>query len=192
MPVPQVVELALIGALLAAALCIGAYTLRTGISPMPTLPAVRRTLLAALPEPQALRGTVHELGAGWGTLALPLARRYPAATVVAWELSPLPWAVCALRARLSGARNLAVRRADFLAGGLGDAALVVCYLAPGIMARLRPRLEATLPAGAMVVSSTFAVPGWQPAAVHRAPDLHRSPIYVYRWPGASGAAPSRP
>jgi hypothetical protein len=189
---PQAVELALIAALLAAAVSILAGTLRTGISPMPTLPAVRRTLLAALPPPDALRGSVLELGAGWGTLALPLARRYPACAVRAWELSPLPWAVCALRARLAGLRNLAVIRADFLRaeqgarlrGELGRAALVVCYLDSGNMARLRPLLDAGLRPGARVVSSTFAVPGWRAAAVHTAPDLQRSPVYVYEWPAA--------
>jgi hypothetical protein len=190
-------ELTLIGVVLAAALSILAGTLRTGISPMPSSPAVRRTLLALLPPPERLRGTVHELGAGWGGLALALARRYPAAPVVAWELSPLPWAVCVLRAWLAGARNLVVRRADFLRGGpdpsgLGDAALVVCYLAPGIMARLRPRLEAALPGGAVVVSSTFALPGWRPDSVQRAPDLHRSPVYVYRWPEAAQAGAPAP
>jgi trans-aconitate methyltransferase len=174
-------------AVAAASLSIFVYTLRTGISPMPTLPAMRRTLLAALPSPAALHGAVYELGAGWGTLALPLARRYPGARVVAVELSPLPWAVCRLRARLAGLHNLAVRRADFLRApprgvALGDAALVLCYLDPGNMARLRPKLEAELPAGALVVSSTFAVPGWQAQAVHTAPDLHRNPLYVYRRP----------
>jgi predicted O-methyltransferase YrrM len=184
---PVLLELALIAAVLAAALSIGYWTWRTGISPMPTLPAARRTLLAALPPPAAIAGTVYELGAGWGTLALPLARRYPAARVVALELSPLPWAVCRLRARLAGVRNLVVRRADFLrvlprGVTLGDAALLVCYLDPGNMARLRPKLEAELTDGAVVVSSTFAVPGWQPAAMHTAPHLHRTPVYVYRWP----------
>ncbi len=190
--------LALIGAGLAVATAILAGTLRTGISPMPTLPAVRRTLLAALPAPaQVGGGAVYELGAGWGGLALALARRYPAARVVAYELSPLPWAVCALRARLAGLAGrggrtgleprLAVHRADFLAASLADARLVVCYLDPGNMAALRPRLEAMLAPGAVVVSSTFAVPGWRPAALHRAPDWQRSPVYVYRWPDAVGA-----
>jgi hypothetical protein len=174
-----------IAALVLAALALAAWTLRTGISPMPTLPAARRALLGALPPPEALAGAVHERGAGWGTLALPLARRYPERSVVAWELSPLPWAVCRLRARLTGARNLAVRRADFLRADLRGAALLVCYLDPGNMARLRPKLEAELAAGAVLVSHTFAVPGWQPEAVVRAPDLHASPIYRYRWPDAA-------
>jgi hypothetical protein len=61
---------------------------------------------------------------------------------------------------------------------------VVCYLSPGGMARLRPKLEAELPAGALVVSNFFAVPGWTPLAVHRADDLEASPVYLYRLPAA--------
>lgn len=178
-------ELALIAAVLAAGLAIMAYTLRTGISPMPTLPALRRTLLGALPAPEQVRGTVYELGAGWGTLALPLARRHPHTRVVAYELSPLPWAVCALRARLARQRNLSVRRRDFLRAALDDAALVVCYLDPGNMARLRPRLEAALRPGARLVACGFAMPGWRPATVQRAADLYLSPVYVYEWPAAA-------
>jgi hypothetical protein len=184
-PLAEVLTLLLIAAALAAAVSILAGTLRTGISPMPTLPAVRRTLLAALPPPERVgAGPVHELGAGWGGLALALARRYPAARVVAHELSALPWAVCALRARLAGLgpQRLAVHRADFLAASLADARLVVCYLDPANMTALRPRFEAQLPPGALVVSSTFAVPGWQPSAVRHAADWQRSPVYVYERP----------
>jgi len=109
--------------------------------------AARRALLAALP--MTVRGTTHELGADWGGLALRLAQRYPEAPVAAWELSPLPWAVCALRARLAGPRHLSVGRADIMRADLGDAGLAACYRAPGIRARLRPRLEAMLQAGAV-------------------------------------------
>ena len=62
------------------------YTFRTGISPAPTTGKVNRELWKLLPE--KVDGTVYELGSGWGTLAVPLARRYP--HVVAYELSPLP------------------------------------------------------------------------------------------------------
>ena len=91
--------------------------------------------------------------------------------------------------RLAG--GLVVKRADFLRGRLSDAALVVCYLHPGAMERLAVKLAEELPAGACVVSHTFALPGWQPEAMLRAADLHRSPIYVYRWPQAGAPAGRR-
>lgn len=168
-------------ALLAVALLsMVVYTFLTGISPVPTNRRVRTTLLAALPD--RLEGRIFELGSGWGTLAFPLARRYPDCPVEAYELSPAPWAFSRLRALLTPAPNLTIRRSDFHRASLTRAALVVCYLYPGGMSRLRPKLEAELPAGALVVSNFFAVPGWKPLAVHRADDLEGSPVYVYRVP----------
>ncbi|MEW6490786.1 MAG: SAM-dependent methyltransferase [Thermodesulfobacteriota bacterium] len=165
------------------------YTFLTGISPVPTNRRVRDTLLAALPD--RLEGTIFELGSGWGTLAFPLARRYPGCPVAAYELSPAPWAFSLLRALLSPLPNLTIHRSDFHRVSLARAVLVVCYLYPGGMARLRPKLEAELPAGALVVSNFFAVPGWTPLAVHRAADLEGSPVYLYRMPAPPGP-PSRP
>ncbi|MDW7709169.1 MAG: class I SAM-dependent methyltransferase [Deferrisomatales bacterium] len=166
-----------------------AYTLRTGISPVPTSPRVRAALLASLPAD--LEGTVFELGSGWGGLAFALAHRYPSCPVRAYELSPLPWAVSRLRALFARTPNLRLLRADFHRAPLGTAVLVVCYLYPGGMARLRPKLAAELPAGALVVSHFFPVPGWKPLRVHRADDEAASRIFVYRLP-AAGTDDTRP
>ena len=170
-------ELGAMGAALLAALSIGAYTLRTGISPMPSGPRACRALLAALPA--RVDGTVYELGAGWGTLALPLARRYPRQPVVAFELSPLPWLVCWLRGRLAGATNLRVLRVDFLGEELSAGGLLTCYLYPEGMARLAPKLAVELRPGAWVLSNSFALPGWQARAVLPSGGLWGERIYVY-------------
>ena len=66
-----------LGVVLAVIAVTLAYTLITGISPVPTTPRVARAMLALLPDD--VGGTIYELGAGWGTLALALARRYPRA-----------------------------------------------------------------------------------------------------------------
>ena len=86
------------------------FTLRTGISPMPSNRAQRDAILAAIGE--APEGPIYELGAGWGTLACAIADRHPTVHVVAFELSWLPYLVLKLRAR----PNLEVRRADFQTG----------------------------------------------------------------------------
>mgnify|MGYP005848385611 CR=1 FL=1 len=106
-----------------------AYTFVTGISPVPTNRRVRATLLAALPA--RVEGTIFELGSGWGTLAFPLARRYPGFPVEAYELSPVPWAFSRLRAFLTPYPNLTIHRRNFHRASLSAAALVVCYLYPG-------------------------------------------------------------
>ena len=45
------------------------------------------------------------------------------------------------------------------------------------MSRLRAKFEAELPPGAVVLTHTFAVPGWVPETSIRAPDLYRTLVY---------------
>ena len=163
--------------LLAGALSIVVSTLRTGISPMPTPARVRRELLALLPPDTT--GTVLELGAGWGHLAFAIADRCPQARVIAYELSFLPFQFMRLRQRLSPRANLELRPEDLFSASFQDAAVVVCYLFPGAMARLGPRFADELPEGARILSHTFALRGWTPARTVRLGDLYRTPVYLY-------------
>jgi hypothetical protein len=176
--------LLLVAILLAGMLSIVIYTLLTGISPMPTLGKVQRQLLPLI-EP-GLDGTILELGAGWGTLAFALADRCPRAKVIAFELSPLPFAVCWLRQRFAPRPNLELRHQDFFRASFTGASLVVCYLFPGAMTRLAPKLAAELAPGTRILSHTFALRGWTPQRTLVVDDLYRTPIYLYVVP--TGAA----
>ena len=83
--------------------------------------------------------------------------------------------------------NLTLRRADFFAAPLGDAAVVCCYLYPGAMRRLMPKFEDELAAGALVLSHGFVVPGWAPAEVCTAGDAYGTKVYLYRMPPVATA-----
>ena len=163
----------------AAGVSIVWYTVRNDISPMPTSPKVKRVLLDAL-EQRTVRGRIFELGSGWGTLAFALARRFPRCDVLAFENSPVPYMVSRWRQALFPRPNLSLRRTDFLRFSLSDADAVVCYLYPGGMARLREPFERELRPGTLVISNTFAVPGWTPEQVVQAADLYRTKVFVYR------------
>jgi hypothetical protein len=171
-------SLALLALVSLAGLSIVVHALRVGISPMPTSSAVRAVLLEQFPE--ELTGELHELGAGWGSLALPLAARCPRAQVVAWESSPVPFLVLWLRARLARRGNLRLERRDFFEAELGAASAVCCYLFTGAMVRLEPKLRAELKPGSLIVSHTFALRGWTPEASTRVADLYQTPVYRYR------------
>lgn len=161
-----------------AAASIVLYTLRTGIGPSPSPRSVREVLLAEVPDD--FRGVVMELGSGWGHLLLPLARRCPRATIIGYELSPIPFLITRLRVRIFGLRSVQLRRKDFFDESLREATLVVCYLHPGAMDRLARKLADELAPNALILSSTFALPGWEPLRIQRAADLYRTPIYTYR------------
>lgn len=169
-------------ALLIAACVVGASivwsSLRLGISPMPTSRSVLRTVLSVIPE--ALSGEVVELGAGWGTLAWAVSGARPNVNVIAWEASPVPFLFCWLRLLVQRRPKLMLRFGDFRDADLSKTQLALAYLWTGAMTQLASRFDAELPAGAMVVTHTFAWRGREPELMKTADDLYRTPVYRYR------------
>ena len=166
--------------LIVAALIVG-YSVRTGISPMPSSRSVRAAIVDLIPESGEL--TVVDLGSGWGTLLLAIALRRRNCRVVGYELSPIPFLISRIRCRIVGAQRLVVTRADFMNEPLDDADVVVCYLYPGAMDRLADKFRSQMKPGTMVISSTFAVPHWRPVATRTVSDwFGGTNIYVYRIP----------
>ena len=158
---------------------------RTGISPMPSSRRAVQQVLQLVVPPRP--GSIYELGAAWGSLAVPLARAFPDRRIIAYELSTIPWLFLLLRVRVSGLKNIEVVRRDFFRDDLGKAAVVVCYLYPGSMVRLSTKLQSELMPGTIVVSNTFALPGWVPDQKSQLKDLYRTKIYRFIVDKESGA-----
>jgi hypothetical protein len=161
-------------------------TLRLGIGPTPTSRAVREVMLELLPE--STSGVVYELGSGWGGLARAVARRCPRARVIGVEASVLPWAFAALVQGVARVPNLSFVRGDFHAQPLREADVLVCYLFTGGMRTLAER--GGFKPGAVLVSSTFALPGHTPETTVRARDLYGSPVYRYKLESGHGVSGS--
>ncbi len=162
---------------LAFLLSIVWYSLRTGISPMPSSGAVRKVIFDEVGG--AGQGTVIDAGSGWGSLVISIAARYPERKVTGYELSPIPWLVSVILTKIRRFHNLAIYRRDFLRADLSEAGIIVCYLYPGGMRRLEKKLKEENTRVHTVISSTFAFPSFTYGRVVRAHDLHRSPVYVY-------------
>lgn len=144
------------------------YSWKLGISPMPSSSQAKKAIYSLLPL--EAHGTVYELGAGWGDILKELASRYP--KVIGFELSPLPWLV-------SFVRTKKCVRKDFFNADLSDAALIVCYLYPAAMRKLKLKFEKELKPGTMIISNTFQIPGWEPTRIITLRDLYKTPIYLY-------------
>lgn len=143
---------------------------------MPSSGAAQKSFLTALPQNVK---HIYELGSGWGGLAFAMARAYPKATIHAFELSWLPWLVSVCVRAACRYQNVKIYRKNFFSCSLREADVVVCYLYPGAMHKLRPVLENGLKPGTWVLSNSFAIPGWKPRTVIPVADLWRSKIYVY-------------
>lgn len=152
-------------------------SVQTGITPTPTASKVKYHFIRTLP--QILSGTILELGSGWGTLAFPLAHRYPDCAVIAYESSLIPYLFCRLRHLWNPLPNLVFKRKNFFDEKFQDAALVVCYLYPGAMKKLKEKFQNELKSDAIIATHTFAIPGWTPVFTDTVADLYHTHIYHY-------------
>lgn len=172
----MLIPLILLLPLVVLVLVVG-WSLANGISPTPSSQKQAREILRAVPPD--FSGKVYDLGSGLGTLAIFLARQLPNSKITGIENSVLPYMVSRSLLLIMHSTNLEFRYANFMTHRIADADLVVCYLYPGGMRKLKSKFEAELKPGTIVISNTFALEGWQPAQTLRASDMYRSPIYVY-------------
>ena len=61
--------------------------------------------------------------------------------------------------------------------------MIVCYLFPKGMEKLSKKLEKELKPGTLVISHTFALPGWKPFKTLDVDDLYYTKIYFYQKKG---------
>ena len=160
------------------------YTVYNRMSPLPTSRRVKKGIVD-LVRHRGISGKVLELGSGWGTLTIPLAKILPHCEVFSYENSQIPYVFTKCRHLLFKLNNLKIVRKNFFQASFAGANMVICYLNPRTMERLKTKFESELNPGTLVISNTFAVPGWQPLNVVDFNDLRRSRIYVYVWNGGS-------
>ncbi len=171
-------EILFIACVLFAGLSIVLTTMKTGISPVPSTGKARRVMMSATENSGT--GEIIDMGSGWGTLVVALARKYPDRHIIGYELSWVPWAFSMIRKSIFRLNNLTLYHKNIIDADLSCASVVVCYLFRGSMLLLQDKLEHEPHGEIRVVSSTFALTSFQPTDVIRLNDMYRSPIYVYQ------------
>jgi hypothetical protein len=162
-----------------AAISILYFTLKNGISPMPTSVVVRRTLLNQS-SIFAQSKYIVDAGSGWGHLAFHIARKYSDKHVMGLENSLVPYLVSGFLRNILSYPQLYFLRRDLYAFNYANADLVLCYLYPGAMRRLSDILQRRTKPGTLIVTIFFALPDWKPEQVIVCKDVYRTKIYVYR------------
>lgn len=148
---------------------------------MPTSSKARQKILEVIPK--NINGPIYELGSGWGGLAMIIGKKCPDQKIVAIENFFIPYFINYIRVLMSGVKNISLKLKDFYNDPLNDAGLVICYLYPGAMIKLKEKFERELKPGTVVISNTFSVPEWEANQVYQVGDIHRSNIYVYKVDG---------
>ncbi|MEZ5314707.1 MAG: hypothetical protein R3E91_00605 [Chlamydiales bacterium] len=143
---------------------------------MPTSYKAKQALFSLLPKTPK---NVFELGSGWGNLACSLAKHYPWAWIHAFEGSWFPWIVSLGLKKILGIHNLKISRKNFLKISIKEADLVVCYLYPKAMEKLKSKFKKEMKPGTWIITNTFSIPGWIPIRTVELNDLFGSKIYLY-------------
>lgn len=158
-------------------LSVVVWTLKNGISPMPTSEKVKGKVIASIPP--ETQGIILDLGSGWGNIAIHIGKLFPHCQVIGYETSPIPYYASRLWAFYSRASNVRFLRKNIFDSYLGQANLVYCYLFPAAMKKLSKKFAEELKPGTIVISNTFSLPGWEPLKVLEVKDLYNTRIYVY-------------
>jgi hypothetical protein len=122
-------------------------------------------------------GTFADLGAGVGSVAVPLARQ-GLIIVEAWERAPLPWLITAWRCRKLP--NATVRRASLWNCNLARYEVVFAFLSPAVMAELGEKVRHEMRSGSLFISSSFPIPDWQTESIIQIEDRRRTKLFCYR------------
>ncbi len=120
-----------------------------------------------------------DLGGGIGGTLLFLARRRPEGRFRGIESAPLPFALAWLRLRLSGLANIRLIRGDFWAEDLSAEDLVYAFLSPEPMPALMQKAIGEMKPGAILISNSFAVPGFAPERIIEVGDKRGTRLLVW-------------
>src|SRR5690554_1174354 len=143
------------------------FTLKNGISPMPSSSFAR--LVAMKEIKKYIEGTkdhlIVDVGSGWGTLAFQTARLFPSHKVIGLENSHIPLWISRLFRMWGAYSNLRFIRHHIYTYSYVQADIVLCYLYPGAMKQLSTIFRQQLNQDAYIISILFALPGWQPEKI---------------------------
>lgn len=139
-----------------------------------------RCTVAAIAELLPQRGGLRilDLGSGTGSFVAGIARRRPQWRVCGIEAAPAPW--LASRWRTRDLPNVAVRRGDFFRASWSEFDVVYAFLSPVPMAAVWHKARRELPAGGLLVSNSFPVPGRKPDQVVELDDGRATRLFMYR------------
>jgi hypothetical protein len=119
-----------------------------------------------------------DVGSGTASVLRRLAKARPDCVFEGIEVAPAPWLLSKLLARAQP--NLRLRRGDFFSQSWRGFDVVYAFLSPVPMARVWEKAGRELPAGAILISNSFPVPGAVPERTVEVGDTQGTVLYVYR------------
>ena len=124
----------------------------------PAVPSYGKVKNAIIEEASAMlkdadNRIVMDLGSGWGTLLLPLAKRFPNHEFIGIERGFLPFYISSWRARRL--KNLTILRQDFFQTDIDKADIIFVFLLNSTMAKLTAKIKQEMKPGSYIIANRF-------------------------------------
>lgn len=126
---------------------------------VPSCGKVKRAMLedvAAILNKSSQVHTIIDLGSGWGTLLLPLARQFPQHQFVGYEIARLPYFISCLRSHKL--KNITFHRMDILKADISKADIIFLFLLPSMMQKLTDKCKKEMKSNSLIYSNRFRLP----------------------------------
>lgn len=158
-----------------------------GILAAPWVPLKKRDIHRLLSLAKIRKGErLYDLGSGDGRILIAAARDFQA-QCVGFEVAILPFLIAYVKIAMSGLRKqIRLLFRNFYHYPLNDAQVVVAFLSPRAMEKLKEKFERELHPGTRVVSYVFKIPGWKPSYISK-PREKDCAIYYYIIPPTSNS-----
>lgn len=117
---------------------------------------------------------VYDIGCGFGNVGALLPKKFPV-KIVGFEISPLPYLISKTRSLFN--KNFTVKYANIKKIDYKKADIVYCYLLPGLLAQITPKLKKELPKGSLVISQIFEIKGLKKSKVIK---INNRKFYIYK------------
>jgi SAM-dependent methyltransferase len=155
-------------------------TLMTLINGAPFVPTPMEAVRKMIKLANLKKGDiVYDIGCGDGRMVYVAANEY-GANATGLELSPLVYTFARIRKLLWRSKAKILFR-NFKTQNFRNADVILCYLMPETLEKLRPKLETELKPGSRIISYAFQMASWKEH--HKEPkDAERniSPIWIYK------------
>ena len=153
------------------------YTMIKGAPFVPTQMKQVDRMLKAVPIKPGMK--VYDLGSGDGRLVHKAAKKYKA-KATGFEYSPLVW-LWAKFLSLFWRSEAKLKFGNLFKQDLSDADVIVCYLLPGPMKKMREEIYPKLKKGAFIVSHAFHLPDakvWK--KLPKDPNQKLAAVWIYK------------
>lgn len=146
---------------------------------VPFYPTSREMYEVVLRElPKGTPFNFLDLGSGFGSLLVFLARHCPGSHFTGVEISPLPFFVARLRSLLFAGR-ISINMQNFWNMELSEYDVIYAFLAPGPMPALWEKCRKEMKPGSTLLINSFRVPA-TPERVIQVNDRRKTVLYVHR------------